>query len=269
MASILYKGKTIINGYWVEPPAPTPGILLWTPEEITTHLWLDAKTESSIVLTDGAVSQWLDLSGNDRHHTQTISGKRPSYTSATSVNFSGSHCLTGDSLGLTTNSFTICTVFKTASSPFQYLWSEGGSTGSVSKGAGIATIDGAYYGLIHDGTRLVFPTNIGSNASDNNRKIRTDKFQRASTWEISADGSILGSASISARNASITQPNPSFIGTLLDSLGYFIGEINELIIIIGNSSTDIEKIEGYLAHKWGTASNLPSGHPYKTNPPVL
>lgn len=27
------------------------------------------------------------------------------------------------------------------------------------------------------------------------------------------------------------------------------------------------KIEGYLAHKWGTQSKLPSNHPYKNNPP--
>ena len=30
---------------------------------------------------------------------------------------------------------------------------------------------------------------------------------------------------------------------------------------------DSEKAEGYLAHKWGLASNLPIGHPYKGNAP--
>ena len=31
--------------------------------------------------------------------------------------------------------------------------------------------------------------------------------------------------------------------------------------------TDVEKAEGYLAHKWGLAGNLPSQHPYSISPP--
>lgn len=40
--------------------------------------------------------------------------------------------------------------------------------------------------------------------------------------------------------------------------------------IPGTSGTDIstlEKAEGYLAHKWGLESSLPSSHPYKTSAP--
>lgn len=33
------------------------------------------------------------------------------------------------------------------------------------------------------------------------------------------------------------------------------------------STSERQKIEGYLAHKWGLDGDLPSGHPYKTNPP--
>jgi len=33
------------------------------------------------------------------------------------------------------------------------------------------------------------------------------------------------------------------------------------------SSTNREKLEGYLAHKWGLESNLPSTHPYKSSAP--
>ena len=29
------------------------------------------------------------------------------------------------------------------------------------------------------------------------------------------------------------------------------------------SETEIQKIEGYLAHKWGLTSSLPISHPYK------
>lgn len=33
------------------------------------------------------------------------------------------------------------------------------------------------------------------------------------------------------------------------------------------TSTEREKIEGYLAYRWGLQGNLPVGHPYKTSPP--
>jgi len=37
----------------------------------------------------------------------------------------------------------------------------------------------------------------------------------------------------------------------------------------GTDLTDLEKGEGYLAWKWGLVGLLPSGHPYKNNPPTV
>jgi hypothetical protein len=34
------------------------------------------------------------------------------------------------------------------------------------------------------------------------------------------------------------------------------------------STTDRQKLEGYLAHKWGLAANLPADHPYKSAAPT-
>jgi len=49
-----------------------------------------------------------------------------------------------------------------------------------------------------------------------------------------------------------------------------LGEFFAVANIPGTGGTDlstIEKAEGYLAHKWGRTSALPSGHPYKTSAP--
>ena len=35
----------------------------------------------------------------------------------------------------------------------------------------------------------------------------------------------------------------------------------------GTDITDVEKAEGYLAHKWGVTSVLPADHPYKNTAP--
>jgi spore coat protein U-like protein len=44
------------------------------------ELWLDASDSSSVTLTSSAVSQWNDLSGNNRHATQGTGNNRPTYT---------------------------------------------------------------------------------------------------------------------------------------------------------------------------------------------
>jgi hypothetical protein len=50
---------------------------------------------------------------------------------------------------------------------------------------------------------------------------------------------------------------------------YFTGQLAEAILIPGFLFDDVrQKTEGYLAHKWGLTASLPSGHPYKVNPPA-
>lgn len=45
-----------------------------------------------------------------------------------------------------------------------------------------------------------------------------------------------------------------------------IGELILTDTVLSNS--DREKVEGYLAHKWGLSGSLTSGHPYKSAPPI-
>ena len=48
----------------------------------------------------------------------------------------------------------------------------------------------------------------------------------------------------------------------------FEGDLGELLIFnTALSDSDIQKIEGYLAHKWGRTSALPNDHPYKNSAP--
>ena len=48
----------------------------------------------------------------------------------------------------------------------------------------------------------------------------------------------------------------------------------ELFLVAGSASevtyntTQIEKAEGYLAHKWGLEGSLDSSHPYRYTPPT-
>jgi len=57
---------------------------VWTPAEISTLIaWYDASVLSSIVSSDGVVSQWNDISGNNRHMAQGNAAQRPSTGLAT------------------------------------------------------------------------------------------------------------------------------------------------------------------------------------------
>jgi hypothetical protein len=81
-------------------------------------------------------------------------------------------------------------------------------------------------------------------------------------------GSLVGN---NERTGGTSNNSPTFnlqIGAVGNNVVPLIGDYCELIIVNGSLSTsDRQKAEGYLAHKWGLTANLPSDHPYKNNPP--
>lgn len=75
----------------------------------------------------------------------------------------------------------------------------------------------------------------------------------------------------------ITTPDPSVKNTRYRiNNTYQPGGTNNGISTVAESlwfkgvltTEEHEKIEGYLAHKWGQTGSLPVGHPYKSNRPV-
>ena len=67
---------------------------------------------------------------------------------------------------------------------------------------------------------------------------------------------------------SISNSDVFDIGSRAVGAGPMVGDIAE--ILVGGATLDTnqrQKIEGYLAHKWGLSANLPSDHPYKSNAP--
>jgi hypothetical protein len=48
------------------------------------------------------------------------------------------------------------------------------------------------------------------------------------------------------------------------------GFISEMVATSALLSTaDRQRLEGYLAWKWGLQANLPAGHPFRNNPPTV
>jgi len=60
-----------------------------------------------------------------------------------------------------------------------------------------------------------------------------------------------------------------YIGLMRDTGTRFTGQISEILAYNSVLSTpDRQKVEGYLAWKWGLQANLPANHPYKSATPT-
>lgn len=241
---------------------------LWTPAELDgVQLWLDASDASTITLNGSTVSQWDDKSGNNRHATQATASNQPTYTTA---GLNGKNVLTFSNAGATylsvpggvSDYFAYQSAFIVYSdtSTAQYVTPLGGRYRSAT-GA-------AYHG--HSDNSQIF------NASFTSAETRNgDNFK---------NGSDIGDGTSTARPS--TPAIFSFVATgqfdvnrRFQTIGAdaavstsrgITGLIAEAFILRDNASdANRQKAEGYLAHKWGLAGDLPSDHPYKSSAPTV
>ena len=95
-------------------------------------------------------------------------------------------------------------------------------------------------------------------------------FTLSATFNNTSSSLSLNGNTVTGKNTgSYSLTNGINIGTNYNTNADFLeGDIAEFIIVDGVSSTsERQKIEGYLAHKWGTTSALASSHPYKSSQP--
>jgi hypothetical protein len=235
------------------------GTKLWTPRELTTALWLDADSPSSITLNGATVSQWNDKSGNGRHATQATAANQPTYT-ANGLN--GKPVLTFDgsndelNFSATRNSlYSVATIVKTnlgESGYFQF--------GAVNTyGSMFAEAGPSYRARGPAFTDAVAPFIAGETA------ILVGTYGTTSNiWKNGTQGTP-ASSSLDPMPPNTTSAIGSLNGT------YFLnGLMGEIVVANENLSTDNrQKLEGYLAWKWGTQASLPVSHPYYSAPPLV
>lgn len=241
----------------------------WTPANITTALWLDAAASSTITTVSGAVSQWNDRSGNSRHGTQSDSNQRPT-VNATGINGNPALSFDGDNDWLAfptgflngTTSFTVAMVISGPTQQNDAIWGP-----SPSFGSGLELV---YTSTAFRPTLLRINNNdrIQSNLWSTNNTATLTTITASSTatagWLNGSAVSAVSSAGNSALNFN------GIYGLGRYSGGGFNAQMlmGEFIIMESSASTDDrQKLEGYLAHKWGLASSLPASHPYKSAAP--
>lgn len=243
----------------------------WTPADIDTALWLDAADASTITESGGAVSQWDDKSGNNYHVSQATAADQPTVSTDAgnaSILFDGTsdylrHNVSG-TITYPSSVFIVCRNTNTANAG--HIFSVNDSSQSD-----------RYFTLTQrnsSGQKLFYSIRVALNtpvilaASSFNTEIIGAVSNASNDHELFSNGASVGT---DTNTWLVPNYNNITVGRLRyqASAQYFVGHVHEIIWI--RQSLDLttrQKIEGYLAHRWGFTANLPSDHPYKTAVPV-
>lgn len=238
------------------------GYKKWDPSLITTSLWLDASDTSYIVQSGGSVSQWNDKSGNGNHADQSTGSKQPTTNSRT---LNGINVLDFDA-ALSQTLYIPSVPYGGATDLMLFAVAKNDSTASyefIMLGTGSDKVgigqQGASYRYIADNQSYI--TGTANDLSPHLLNICVDSGTNA---EFFIDGT-----SIDARTGTYSIATQSaYIGSQND-LYFLNGYVAEIIVATICTLANRQKIEGYLAHKWGLTSSLPSTHPYKISPPTI
>jgi hypothetical protein len=283
-----------------------PGFLwndsIWNPSMISTALWLDANDSGTVIQGGGAITTWNDKSGNGRN---AIADGNPTYsatgmsTSKPAVQLDG----TGDAFVSSITgigSFNALDVYMvmqstaaaaadTNSGTFWGYGNVGAADGSypASRGLALASSTGnlagefittAFDNVSFDGGRLGSSTytriaNTAQILNSKNSVSGTSLFANGSEITLGVTPSLITTSTNTApSNVGYTFDSNLHIGALRagGALQYSSAiKFAEVIVTSTLLSTlNRQRIEGYLAHKWGLEANLPNDHPYKTTGPT-
>jgi hypothetical protein len=232
--------KPYISGYTVN----------FSPSELSNlSYWLDAQ-DSSTITKDGSnkVEKWADKSGNDKNATMSTENRRPTYVASDPV-LNGKPSVKNSSsagqVGLDIPTSRLWEIFMV--------------------------------GYYNDGIVNNFNTYNTLFSGDDYRSRYKFRGQEntdysSSSWTFDTSPSMNGyadSATILPMPASVLRFKHD---THRDQITYllhgysdesWLGGIGEMIALSSTATVEeAKKIEGYLAHKWGTAHKLIASHPH-------
>jgi hypothetical protein len=246
-------------GLWQSSSAP-----LWTPSNLTTYAWYDASDTNTITESAGAVSQWDDKSGNNKHATQGTGTYQPTTGSRT---IDGLNVLDFDGAN---NQLDLTSVISLSGEFGFFAVFENDIVGEANMYFGETSGDNkiGFYSsktflrvLTSDDRTLAF--GLG-----NNPVIVGVTRNSANKVDMAYNAAI----SYTRMFSDVAQSGASTWNRIGDGNGTaqgWNGTLGEIIVISGTVSlSDRQKLEGYLAWKWGLEDNLPADHPYKDSAPT-
>jgi hypothetical protein len=254
----------------------------WTPAELPAlALWLDgadldgdgaAEALAEGGQAGGVVSAWADKSGSGRSVAQAALANRPTLRldgvgGVPAVFFDGNDLLTGaPGIFATSDLITVAIVatFEDTTSR-QALFNfapEGGCCNYFWIEQNTWQTAGSLYGFYASNNSMdsSFPTSAGPKLFTLIADTRSGNPIIANT-AYHVDGAL---ASLSIRSG-----QGAYLG-FGSNTSFTIGDGQIAEIVVANtlaSTAERQRLEGYLAHKWGLAGSLPAGHPWKAVAP--
>ena len=238
----------------------------WTPQYSTSvEGWWDASDSSTITTSGSEVTLWMDKSGNSLH-LAPISGETGPTTNTITQNSLNVLDFNGDCLENNTFSHDISSAIYLAFlieldslvTDQYFLWA--GTTDSANRCGIRKRTNGALeiFGKNSNGTNTFIQWGTPTRGVFHIFVARI----HGSNGAVYLNGSQTNSGNSGAFNLNIFK-----LGHAEGEVQNFVGKIAEVTAF--TDGNDREKIEGYLAHKWGLTASLPSNHPYKSIGPKL
>ncbi|MFN8914758.1 MAG: beta strand repeat-containing protein [Betaproteobacteria bacterium] len=269
-------------------------VVPWTPLALNPLLWLDAADPSTVTTTATGVSQWRDKSGNSRHAGQNTPTLQPAYVASAingqpAVRFApeggGARDILAVSWAVTSSNLTVYVVFrKPGSSGNRAHWygrlvSFWNTANGAANPGDFGNTNGWIAAMLaQEGGSVSFGVTLPAVATWRNSWTSPITAQPLTYGAPHIVGSTIGGTAVSLRlngeqTTGTTSPtamnaNQMLIGGSpagVDS--ELFGDIGEIFITTALATIDQQRVEGYLAWKWGLVGNLPAGHPFKGAPP--
>lgn len=235
---------------------------LWTPAYITTAQWLDASDTETVTTSGSTPTEIADKSGNGRNATGNSTGTyvADSQNGLHAVHLADSSFLSSFSLPAGDFSFFFSIAPATASAAGTLRYLQDTQTGRLILAQLCDAADPRTHVGYYDGAWKYIA------AAESGAQILNFDLQSAGAV-IYRDGVSIGSGAYS--QTAIGGTTRLFCG-YTGGANFADGKFFERILIQGAVDTATrQKIEGYLAHKWGLAASLPTDHPYKTAAPTV
>lgn len=249
-----------------------PNLPDWTPADISTQSWYDTSDSSTLTITNSIVEQIDDKSGNSidliaaslstNNHTLVSSG----LNGLDVVSLDGDdryNPSAGNNISIPDGNlqvFVLTQVDEVDSANDSIIAMAGGTINWQ-----LQAKDGTAFKAQVNSQAGVTPAS--STDFSGNYHIFNAFFDWGNTIIRSyVDGKVEGSATYSDQLSSSLSLR---VYTNRGNNQMPVGKIAEIILCHDVTDSTREKIEGYLAHKWGLESNLPGTHLYKTVSPFI
>jgi hypothetical protein len=269
------------NGYCCNPVVTVP-VATSNPDPLppsglpTASLWFDASDTQNIAVSGGNITEFTDKTGNNNNGTAydetPISYNPNSINGLGTVRFDNASGPV-ETLKVTNENFN--DQFLTYAIVARWISGSSGmvatdTPGLFGRGIGISDVGGGI-GKLQTISYNAFTTWDGSPAPDitipQNTPFILVTSISAGNWIASVNGPQYTLPLTQAETPNNTEGlnfgswNPSNFVNLIFDLGECLVYRSFL------TGTEIEKVEGYFATKWGLLGNLPVGHPYKSGYP--